>query len=123
MSWMTATMKAAPPSSPCPGTAQNRTAPASPSAARPSPSDGQIIVDAGDTDQVQLVLDGVSITCSDSSPILVRNADKVKVTLAADSENTLTDGASYAENDDNPDAALFSKDDLILNGSGTLRQL
>ena len=83
-------------------------------------NDGQIIVDAGDTDQVQLVLDGVSITCSDSSPILVRNADKVKVTLAADSENTLTDGASYAENDDNPDAALFSKDDLILNGSGTL---
>lgn len=83
-------------------------------------TDGQIIVDAGDTDQVQLVLDGVSITCSDSSPILVRNADKVKVTLAADSENTLTDGASYAEDDDNPDAALFSKDDLILNGSGTL---
>lgn len=83
-------------------------------------TDGQIIVDAGDTDQVQLVLDGVSIACSDSSPILVRNADKVKVTLAADSENTLTDGASYAENDDNPDAALFSKDDLILNGSGTL---
>lgn len=69
---------------------------------------------------MQLVLDGVSITCSDSSPILVRNADKVKVTLAADSENTLTDGASYAEDDDNPDAALFSKDDLILNGSGTL---
>ena len=59
-------------------------------------TDGQIIVDAGDTDQVQLVLDGVSITCSDSSPILVRNADKVKVTLAADSENTLTDGASRA---------------------------
>lgn len=83
-------------------------------------TDGQIIVDAGDTDQVQLVLDGVSIICSDSSPILVRNADKVKVTLAADSENTLTDGASYAEDDDNPDAALFSKDDLILNGSGTL---
>ena len=83
-------------------------------------TDEQIIVDAGDTDQVQLVLDGVSITCSDSSPILVRNADKVKVTLAADSENTLTDGASYAEDDDNPDAALFSKDDLILNGSGTL---
>ena len=83
-------------------------------------ADGQIIVDAGDSDKVQLVLDGVSISCSDSSPILVRNADKVKVTLAAGSENTLADSATYAEDDDNPDAALFSKDDLILNGSGSL---
>lgn len=82
--------------------------------------DGQIIVDAGDSDKVQLVLDKASIHCSTGSAILVRNADKVKVTLAADSENELSDGIEYQTDDDNPDAALFSKDDLVINGSGSL---
>ena len=82
--------------------------------------DGQIIVDAGDSDKVQLVLDNASIHCSTGSAILVRNADKVKVTLAADSENELSDGTEYQTDDDNPDAALFSKDDLVINGSGSL---
>ena len=82
--------------------------------------DGQIIVDAGDSDKVQLVLDNASIHCSTGSAILVRNADKVRVTLAADSENELSDGTEYQTDDDNPDAALFSKDDLVINGSGSL---
>ena len=82
--------------------------------------DGQIIVDAGDSDKVQLVLDNASIHCSTGSAILVRNADNVKVTLAADSENELSDGTEYQTDDDNPDAALFSKDDLVINGSGSL---
>ena len=82
--------------------------------------DGQIIVDAGDSDKVQLVLDKASIHCSTGSAILVRNADKVKVTLAADSENELSDGTEYQTDNDNPDAALFSKDDLVINGSGSL---
>ena len=82
--------------------------------------DGQIIVDAGDSDKVQLVLENASIHCSTGSAILVRNADKVKVTLAADSENELSDGTEYQTDDDNPDAALFSKDDLVINGSGSL---
>lgn len=81
--------------------------------------DGQIIVDAGDSDKVQLVLDNASIHCSTGSAILVRNADKVKVTLAADSENELSDGTEYQTDDDNPDAALFSKDDLVINGGTT----
>lgn len=82
--------------------------------------DGQIIVDAGDSDKVQLVLDKASIHCSTGSAILVRNADNVKVTLAADSENELSDGTEYQTDNDNPDAALFSKDDLVINGSGSL---
>ena len=82
--------------------------------------DGQIIVDAGDSDKVQLLLDKASIHCSTGSAILVRNADKVKVTLAADSENELSDGTEYQTDDDNPDAALFSKDDLVINGIGSL---
>ena len=82
--------------------------------------DGQIVVNADKTEKVWLVLDNASIICSDSSPILVRQADKVKVTLAPDSQNTLSDGTTYLEDEDNPDAALFSKDDLVINGSGSL---
>ena len=82
--------------------------------------DGQIIVDAGDSDKVQLDLDNASIHCSTGSAILVRNADNVKVTLAADSENELSDGTEYQTDNDNPDAALCSKDDLVINGSGSL---
>ena len=85
-----------------------------------SASDAQIIVSAGDEDKVQLVLDGVSITNESSPCIYVKNADKVFVTTT-DSENTLTvSGAFTADGDTNTDAVIFSKDDLVLNGVGTL---
>ena len=85
-------------------------------------TDGQIIVDAADSDKVQIVLDGVSITCSDSAPIYVKQADKVFLTLADGTKNTVTDGTAYtiADGEDEPDAAIFSKDDLTINGSGAL---
>lgn len=84
-------------------------------------TDGQIAVDAGDTDKVQIVLDGASITCADSAAIYARNADKVFLTLAAESENTLTNGGIYTALDENNiDAVVFSKTDLTLNGSGSL---
>ena len=84
--------------------------------------DGQIIVDAGKEDTVRLVLSGVRITCSTSAPIHCKQADKLIVTLAEGTQNVLTDGESYvyAEGEDEPDACLFSKDDLTLNGSGSL---
>ncbi len=85
-------------------------------------SDGQIIVDAQDTDKVQIVLNGVDIKCGDGPAIYVKQADKVFITLAEGSENTLSDGAEYelAEGEDEPNACVFSKDDLTINGSGAL---
>lgn len=84
-------------------------------------SDGIIIVDAGDSDKVQLVLNGVEITSAESAAIYVRSADKVFITTASGSENTLTNGGSYTAIDDNHiDAVIFSKEDLTLNGAGTL---
>ncbi|MCD8098744.1 MAG: carbohydrate-binding domain-containing protein [Lachnospiraceae bacterium] len=83
--------------------------------------DGMIVVDAGDSDKVQLVLDGVDITSATSAAIYVLEADKVFVTTASGSENTLTNGGEYVAIDDNNiDAVIFSKDDLVLNGGGTL---
>ena len=83
-------------------------------------SNAQILVNAGDEDKVQLVLDGVSMT-NDSTPcIYVKSADKVFVTTT-DSENTLSvTGTFTADGTTNTDAVIFSKDDLVLNGTGTL---
>ena len=84
-------------------------------------TDGMVIVDAEDTDKVQLVLDGVDITSAESAAIYVREADKVVITTASDSHNTLTNGGTYTAIDDNNiDAAIFSKSDLTLNGAGSL---
>ena len=83
-------------------------------------SNASIIVEAGDEDKVQLVLDGVTMT-NDSTPcIYVKSADKVFVTTT-DSENTLSvTGTFTADGDTNTDAVIFSKDDLVLNGVGVL---
>ena len=84
-------------------------------------TDGMVIVDAEDTDKVQLVLDGVDITSAESAAIYVLEADKVFITTASDSQNTLTNGGTYTAIDDNNiDAAIFSKSDLTLNGAGSL---
>lgn len=83
-------------------------------------SEGQIVVDA-DSAKVQLVLDNADITCASSAAIYVKNADKTFITLAEGSENILMNTAEYETIDDNNiDAVIFSKDDLTLNGKGTL---
>ena len=83
--------------------------------------DGSIIVDTDKSEKVQLVLNGVSIHSQTSAPIYVRQADKVFVTLAAGTQNSLGSGGSFtADGDTNIDAVLFSRDDLTLNGSGLL---
>ena len=85
-----------------------------------SASNAQIVVSAGDEDKVQLVLDSVSITNESTPCIYVQNADKVFVTTT-DSENTLTVSSAFtADGDTNTDAVIFSRDDLVINGTGTL---
>ncbi len=84
-------------------------------------SDGMVIVDAGEEDKVQLVLNGAGITSATSAAIYVREADKVFITTAPGSENTLSNGGEYVAIDDNNiDGAVFSKSDLTLNGEGAL---
>lgn len=89
-------------------------------------SDGQIKVTAPDTEDVHLILNGVTVTSSSSAPLLIEEADNVFVTLAADTENTLTDKAgSTATIGTGTDATkidgtIFSKTDLTINGSGSL---
>ena len=83
---------------------------------------GQIIVNAGDSDKVQLVLDNASITKEGSAALYIINADKVFVTTVKGTENTLSSTGEFASSDDetNVDGAIFSKSDITFNGSGTL---
>lgn len=87
-------------------------------------SNGQIIVDAGDSDKIQIVLDNASVTCAGSAALYVKNADKVFVTMAEDSENTLASSGEFSaagnSDESSVDGAVFSKSDLTLNGNGTL---
>ena len=79
-----------------------------------------VTVEVGDEDKVQIVLDGVSITNSNAPCIYVKNADKVFVTTQNDNSLSVT-GAFTADGETNTDAVIFSKDDLVLNGTGTLK--
>ena len=85
-------------------------------------TDGRIVVDAGDNDTVTIVLDGARIVCSTFSPIHVINADEVILSLADGSVNYIEDGDTYLldEGADEPNAAIFSADDLTITGDGAL---
>lgn len=82
---------------------------------------GQIIVDAPENAKVRIILDGVTVTSGTSAALYVRECDKLFVTLAENSENILASGSTFTPIDENDvDAAVFSKSDLTLNGTGSL---
>lgn len=84
-------------------------------------TDGMLIVDAPDTAKLQIVLKGANITSKTSAALYILGADKVFVTLAGGTSNMLVNGGSFTAIDDNNiDGALFSKQDLTLNGNGSL---
>jgi len=86
-------------------------------------NNGQILVESATEGTVNLILNGANISNSSTSPIFISSADKTIVTLADGTQNTLTDGAAYTftgADVDEPNATLFSKDDLVINGNGAL---
>lgn len=84
-------------------------------------NDGMIIVNAPDTAKLQLVFNGVEINSETSAALYVLEADKVFVTLAEGTENSLSNGGTFeAIDENNIDAALFSKQDITFNGTGSL---
>lgn len=83
-------------------------------------TDGQIIIDAGDEDDVRLVLENASIICTTTAPIYAKNADKVIISLPENTESTVTDTVTGTDGNDALTAAIFAKCDLSVNGTGTL---
>ena len=79
-----------------------------------------VIVNAGSEDKVQLVLDGLNVTNSDFPVIYVQNADKVFITSAGEDSSLSVTGSFRSDGSTNTDAVIFSRDDLVLNGTGTV---
>ena len=85
-------------------------------------TNGSVIVEAGDSDKIWILLDGVSLHCDNSAAFLVEQAGKVFLTLADGTENSISSGAEYSEGavSSKIDGAIYSRDDLTINGGGSL---
>ena len=88
--------------------------------------DGRVVVNAPG-EEGTLALENADLTCSDSSPLYIYKASSVLLWLPEGSASTLTDGGSYVFDDDwssaeedEPNACLYSKADLIIAGGGAL---
>lgn len=89
-------------------------------------TDGRVLVNAPCAG-VTLVLRDADITCTDSSALYIYKAASVLVYLPDGTASTLTDGSSYDDSDsfssaidEEPNACLYAKSDLIIAGGGTL---
>ena len=83
--------------------------------------DGCIVVDAGSSDEIRLILKDADITSSDYAAIYCLNADNVYITLGDGTTNRLANTGEFASKDENSvDAVIFAKTDLTINGSGSL---
>lgn len=84
-------------------------------------NNASVIVEANNDEKVRLVLDNANINSGDFASIYIIESDKVTITLAKDSINTLCDSKEHTQIDDNNvDSVIYSKADLVINGQGTL---
>jgi hypothetical protein len=88
-------------------------------------TDGQIVVNTDDKEKeiVRIILAGVNISNSTNSPIYIMNSPKTLIVLEENTNNVLSDASSFTyENTEyeEPNAAIFSKDNLSFFGSGSL---
>ncbi len=86
--------------------------------------DGQIIVETSDDAPVEIILNGASLRSTTSAPLVIEEASSVLLVLAAGSQNRIADAATYlypSADVDEPNAAIFSRADLHISGSGSLQ--
>lgn len=85
-------------------------------------TNGQIVIDTDQSSKVWILLNGVTVYCENDAALRIEQADKVFLTLAAGTDNILKSGAAYSEEatSESVSGTLFSRDDLTINGSGSL---
>jgi len=86
-------------------------------------SNGQIIVESTDDEIVRLILDGVNVNCNYNAPLDIESSDKTIIILTNGTQNYFSDTENYvfaSAEEDEPNATIFSKDDLSIYGTGTL---
>ena len=80
----------------------------------------QITVEAADDAKVRLILKDAVIDNEKGAAIYVKSADKVFITLAEGTVNTVSGVTQTISADEETDAAIYSKSDLTVNGEGSL---
>lgn len=84
-------------------------------------SNGQIIVNCEQEGKVKLYFGGISVHCESGPALIVTKcAPRLSIELVEGTVNELSDGADYADKQSNIDAAVFSKSDLTITGTGAL---
>ncbi|MBR3039301.1 MAG: carbohydrate-binding domain-containing protein [Lachnospiraceae bacterium] len=80
---------------------------------------GTVTVDASKDAKVEIILNGADI--ESEAPIFIKQADKVTITLADGTTNTITQTGDFITIDDEElNAAIYSKEDLVFDGNGSL---
>ncbi|MCB9641612.1 MAG: carbohydrate-binding domain-containing protein [Myxococcales bacterium] len=83
-------------------------------------SDGQVIVNTEDKGTVKLLLNGVQLTSSQVAAIHVQKAELVELILIEQTQNAVNGGKTTAGGEDDPNAAIYSKADMVICGDGAL---
>lgn len=78
-------------------------------------ADAKIVINAADNDKIALVLSNVDLTSKSGTVIDCEKAKLLQIVSAGGTKNTLTDSENYtlAADEDEPDAAVFSRCDTI----------
>lgn len=85
--------------------------------------EGQIQISVAKTEQVTLILDGLTVTCQDSAALYIKSADRVFIEVPEGKTSTLSDASAYVyavPGETKPNACVYSSDDLIFRGLGAL---
>ncbi len=86
--------------------------------------DVQILVEAGEEDDVTLILNGVTLSNSEDAPIYFKSAHNAEISLVEGTTNTLSDStpttAITDANERDANAVIYSQCDLKIKGSGKL---
>ncbi|MBQ6183271.1 MAG: carbohydrate-binding domain-containing protein [Clostridia bacterium] len=84
--------------------------------------EGQVLVDAAETDEVVLELSGVTVKNGSDSPIKVVSAGNVDISAKKNTDNVISDTRSTKTTDDESqgEGAIYTNCDLKIKGTGTL---
>ncbi|HLW07398.1 MAG TPA: carbohydrate-binding domain-containing protein [Marinilabiliaceae bacterium] len=86
-------------------------------------NDGRVIVNVSKDELVRIIMNNADITCLNGAPMFIAACKKTIIILADGTENYLADHSSYIfdlPEEKEPNAALFSKDDMTICGTGKL---
>lgn len=80
-----------------------------------------IKINAGKNDRITLLLNNAALTSQSGSVIDCESAKELTLFLKSGTNNLLSDSPDYPDPAEEPDAAVFTRSDLIISGGGDLQ--